>query len=94
MLAAAAFPEGRYSILIISPEDGTIREVPIEQHVFTWRLVGPTDDGEIYVFRVKEVALAKEEQYPAFVLQRLDVERGVLDPDACSRRGGRSFLCG
>jgi hypothetical protein len=91
LLAAAAFAGGSYGVLIISPDDGSVREVPIEQHVFTWKLVGPTEDGELYVFRVRDGVSAKSQESPPFVLQRLDVARGTLDPPVLEESGIPSF---
>jgi hypothetical protein len=74
LLAAAMLGPSSFSVLIISPER-EIREIEIEHHVFTWKLIGPTENGEVFVYRVTDP------EKPSFVLQRLDLERGVLDPE-------------
>jgi hypothetical protein len=67
----------RGNLWIVSPDTGERRSIAIELAPRNWALLGPDDEGNLYVFR------ARSNDWPAstaVVLQRIDVERAELDP--------------
>jgi hypothetical protein len=64
------------AIVVLDPRDNGMRTVPVAGQAYNWELIGPDDEGAIYVFRVVDPGPP-----PRYALHRLDVERGELDPE-------------
>jgi ABC-type transport system involved in multi-copper enzyme maturation permease subunit len=63
------------AILIISPATGGVDRVELPEDWWKWWLIGPTADGDFFVYRLMDEKLKR------YALHRLDIERAELDPD-------------
>jgi len=69
--------QGRTSLWIVTPESGEVRTIDFDLGYQAWRLLASQADGGLYVLRARSSDWPEDR---GVVLQRVDAERGELDP--------------